>query len=216
MPYPAAPWNLHGYAVQTLHLIECDRVRSIIPPELEIMSILPGRTLGGVYLSHYGAGSVLQYSELIVVAALVRYGNKIGLWISHVYVDNPDSVAGGREIWGLPKQLAEFSWQFTDRQAYVIVHQQQQTLCALDYGNPFSFWHQSFSGNSFGMKNADLLLFDAKANLRPGLVSAALRIPVGSPFAKINLDRPWLAVVAQDLQLVVTAPQILEPLKRQH
>jgi acetoacetate decarboxylase len=30
-------------------------------------------------------------------------------------VDNPDSVAGGREIWGLPKELAEFSWLGGDR-----------------------------------------------------------------------------------------------------
>jgi acetoacetate decarboxylase len=53
----------------------------------------------------------LEYSELIVIAGLVRYSGQIGGWVSHIYVDNADSVAGGRNIWGLPKELAEFIWE---------------------------------------------------------------------------------------------------------
>ena len=103
MNYPAAPWKLKGYALQTLNLIEVEKARNFVPPELEIVSVLPGKTLGGIYLSAYQSGSILEYNELIVVPGLVRYQNKTATWISHIYVDDEKSVAGGREIWGLPK-----------------------------------------------------------------------------------------------------------------
>ncbi len=64
MVYPPAPWHLQGYAVQTLQLIDVARVRPLVPSELEIVSLLPGKTLGGIYISSYGLGSVMEYNEL--------------------------------------------------------------------------------------------------------------------------------------------------------
>jgi acetoacetate decarboxylase len=126
MTYPQAPWKLQGYALQTLNAVNIEDSRSFVPPELEIISIFPGKTLGGVYLSAYESGSILEYNELIVVAALVSYKGKIGSWISHIYVDNEDSVAGGREIWGLPKEMAQFTWTSNS----VSVSQQEKQLCS--------------------------------------------------------------------------------------
>ncbi len=39
MPYPQPPWTLKGYAIQTLHLVNIDQVRPLIPLELEIFSV---------------------------------------------------------------------------------------------------------------------------------------------------------------------------------
>jgi hypothetical protein len=94
MAYPQAPWTLQGYSLQTLNLIDITAARSLVPSELEIISVWPGKTLGGVYVASYGSGSTLEYNELIVVSAITRYANRFGTWISHIYVDNPDSVAG--------------------------------------------------------------------------------------------------------------------------
>jgi hypothetical protein len=69
MPYPQTPWRLKGYAIQTLHLVNVDRVRPLIPSELEIISVWPGKTFGSVYLSNYGSGSVLLW--LIIGGKLV-------------------------------------------------------------------------------------------------------------------------------------------------
>jgi acetoacetate decarboxylase len=106
MAYPSAPWTLRGFAFQTVQPLDIDRVRPSVPSDLEIVSIFPGKTLGGIYVSSYGSTSTLQYSELIVVSALVRQGARLGAWISHIYVDNPDSVAGGRDIWSLASRTA--------------------------------------------------------------------------------------------------------------
>ncbi|AFZ29211.1 Acetoacetate decarboxylase [Gloeocapsa sp. PCC 7428] len=204
--YPQAPWTLQGYAVATLHLIEIDRVRSLIPQELDIISVLPGKTVGGVYLSHYGSGSVLEYSELIVVAAAVTHSGKIGGWVSHIYVDNPNSVAGGREIWGLPKEFADFSWGENS----VSVQHSNSTLCTLNYNSLFSLGLKPRLGaSSFSSKNSDLLSFAFEVEAQFGLANAQLTVPTTSPFANLITGQPWLAISATQMQLKVAAPIVL-------
>ncbi|OYD95413.1 acetoacetate decarboxylase [Nostoc sp. 'Peltigera membranacea cyanobiont' 210A] len=206
MSYPQAPWILQGYAIQTLHLVNVDQVRRLIPLELEIISVWPGKTLGSVYLSNYGSGSVLEYSELIVVPALVNYQSKIGAWISHIYVDNADSVAGGREIWGLPKELAKFTWE---QGKYVTVHQENRKLCSLNYNQQSFAWRQWLSASSFSVKGADLLMFPAEVESVLGLIGSKLEIPAESPFSGIGLGQPWLTVRYEQMSLRVDGPKVV-------
>jgi hypothetical protein len=209
MAYPQTPWKLQGYALQTLQLLDIDRVRSLIPPELEIISAWPGKTLGGTYISHYGRGSVLEYSELIVVAALVKYSGKFGVWISHIYVDNPDSVAGGREIWGLPKELAEFTWEKGSSRDRVTVRQRERQLCSLSYTQQGFAWPQQLSGTFFSALNSNLLSSKGQSEFRVGPVSSNLEVPAESPFAGLALGQPWVTTYSKDMQLTVDAPEIV-------
>ncbi|MDZ8224944.1 acetoacetate decarboxylase family protein [Nostoc sp. ChiVER01] len=206
MPYPQAPWTLQGYAIQTLHLVNVDQVRPLIPSELKIISVWPGKTLASVYLSHYGSGSVLEYSELIIAPAVVNYQSKIGGWVSHIYVDNADSVAGGREIWGLPKELAEFSWK---QGKHVTVHQENRKLCSLNYNQQSLAWRQWLSASAFGAKGADLLIFSAEVESVLGLISSKLEISAESPFSGIGLGQPWLTVRYEQMSLQVDAPKVV-------
>ncbi|WP_375510217.1 acetoacetate decarboxylase family protein [uncultured Nostoc sp.] len=210
MPYPQAPWTLQGYSIQTLHLVNIDRVRPLIPLELEIISVWPGKTLASVYLSHYGSGSVLEYSELIVVPAVVNFQRKIGGWVSHIYVDNADSVAGGREIWGLPKELAEFTWE---QGKHVTVHQGNQKLCSLNYNQQSLAWRQWLSVSCFSAKGADLLIFPAEFESVLGLISSKLEIPAESPFSGIGLGQPWLTVRCEQMNLRVDAPKAVDQMR---
>jgi len=206
MAYPQAPWTLKGYAILTLHFINIDRVRSLIPSELKIIPVWPGKALGGVYLSYYGTGSVLEYSELIVVPAFVSYRGKIGDWVSHIYVDNHDSLAGGREIWGLPKELAEFTWENGDR---VTVRQENKILCSLNYRQQTLAWRQWFGGSSFSTINSDLLIFPAELESRLGLIGSKLEVPPESSFSEIALGQPFLTVRCEQMSLRVRAPEVV-------
>ncbi|MBE9228464.1 acetoacetate decarboxylase family protein [Phormidium sp. LEGE 05292] len=208
MSYPTAPWTLKGYAVQTVQLVDIERSRPLIPQELEIFSVWPGKTIGGVYLSSYKLGSVLQYNELIVVAGMVSYAGKIGAWISHIYVDNSDSVAGGREIWGLPKELAEFTW-LTEEESSVIVRQEDKELCSLTYTKPSLALPVSLALPIFGSSISDFLLFKGEFAYRVGLVNGKLQVPTESPFGSLNLGQPWLTAYCDDLRLVVNAPEVV-------
>jgi acetoacetate decarboxylase len=206
MNYPPAPWQLRGYATQTLNLVDIDRVRRFVPPELDIVAILPGKTIGSIYISEYQLDSVLTYNELIVAPALVRQRTKIGGWISHIYVDNPDSMAGGRAIWGLPKELAEF----TRIGRQITVHQQAKTLCRLSYrSNLLSDLKitPKITVPCFGNLNGNLLYFNNDFQGKVSLVDSNLEIPQSSPFASLNLSTPLLTIDLQDLSLVTGSPE---------
>jgi acetoacetate decarboxylase len=208
MEYPQAPWTLKGYAFLSLHLIDIAKASPFIPVELAIVSTIPGKTVGGVYLSQYTNGSDLTYSELIVVAGLVRWRGTIGAWVSHIYVDNLDSVAGGREIWGLPKEMAEFRWE-SGESGKVTVRQGDQLLCAWRSTGRLSLLRQRFSFPSFSQQNGSFLLFNSTAQANFGLTRVNLDIPQSSPFGRL-IDSPPIATVSADsLDLKVDAPKIM-------
>ncbi|MGC1393627.1 MAG: acetoacetate decarboxylase family protein [Coleofasciculaceae cyanobacterium] len=213
MSYPSAPWTLQGYAIQTLQLIDINQVRPFIPPEFEIISVLPGKTIGGVYLSNYTSGSTLEYSELIIAPGIVNYSGKIGGWISHIYVDNSESVAGGREIWSLPKEFADFTWQKAHQNSsklenMITVSQGTKTLCQLKYNIPSFSFPIPFSGDVFSTKLDSILLFKGEFSANIGLCSSQLEIPIASPFVSIGLERPFLTCYCKNLRLVAGVPKV--------
>ena len=218
MSYPPAPWTLKGFAYQTVHLIDIAKASPHVPIGLEIVSVAPGKTIGGVYISQYSAGSTLLYNELIVIAAIVRRSGKLGSWISHIYVDHPDSVQGGREIWGLPKELAEFHWR-KGEQGGVLVKQDNASepsgasriLCDLNLGWQFNLWRQSGQVLSYSQLGSELLMFEASAAANLAIVSAQLDVPSSSPFSPLIDSQPWLTVKAEGLDLRVGMPGAIAP-----
>ncbi len=96
MPFPSPPWRMN--AQMWLSLIP---VRSTGRPDR------PGG-LYGVAFVDYEEGSVLTYRELLV-ARLVGEGRSRQVRITDIWVDSEESMAGGRSLWAIPKQLAELS-----------------------------------------------------------------------------------------------------------
>ncbi len=92
MPYPAAPWQMHGQLWLSLF-----RVREGDHPDRE-----PG--VYGVALVSYEAPSPLTYSELLVATPRSRLAH-----ITDIWVDSADSRDGGRELWAIPKYLCDFT-----------------------------------------------------------------------------------------------------------
>lgn len=207
MNYPSPPWNLQGYAIQSLNLVDLEQARAVIPSELTVVSVFPGKTLGGIYLSTYQFGSPLQYSELIIVPGLTRYGDRLGAWISHIYVGDRASVAGGREVWGLPKEMAEFTWE-GDR---VTVKQDTRLLCSLQYRSSWfnlaTWWQPQFSAQVFSSLDRDLLLFTNQFSADIGLLSGSVTIPHNSPFASLALAQPWFTFKLDRLNLTAGVPE---------
>ncbi len=209
MSYPPAPWHLYGTALASFQAIDLAIARQFVPIDFDLVTVLPGKTLGCLYLSAYDWNSTLQYHELIVAPALVRYQGKIGAWISHIYVDNPQSVEGGRNIWGLPKQMADFTWD--DRQ--VTVSQDSNCLCRVDRSPlelPLSWWDNfKISGNVFGGLERDILSFQGDVTTGLKWTLSSLTIPPTSPFASIDFSHPLLSVRCDPLQLIANKPSIV-------
>lgn len=208
MSYPSAPWTLKGFAVQTLQFVDTAQARAFVPPDLDIVPVLPGKTLGVVYLASYAPESVLSYNELIVVPALTRYRKNVGFWISHIYVDHPDSMAGGREIWGLPKELAQFTWQMGE-ESHVSVRQGEQVLCNLHYAHHRRLWRQPLFLPALSMRGKDLLRFKGTFTARLGFGKGSLDIPFESPFAALGLAGAVRICHYDDMTFVAHAPRVI-------
>jgi acetoacetate decarboxylase len=201
MSYPAAPWRLKGYGLQTVHLVDIDRVRHLVPAHLQIFSCFPGKTLGSIYVGRYEAESTLHYSEMIVVPALIHHQGKLGVWISHIYVDNPDSVAGGRAIWGLPKETAEFAWEGTRS---VIVKRDDRLLCQLRSTWQLPEIEHPIQVPAFSIVNQQLSHFSGKGKVRWRGGNIDLQMPIGSPLR--DLGKPLGAIRLRALDLSVERP----------
>lgn len=91
LDHPPAPWHMHGQLWLSLF-----RARG---------------TTWGVGLVGYEDPSPLTYSELLVARA-VKDPVK-GVSISQIWVDSPASLAGGRELWAIPKELCDFTFEST-------------------------------------------------------------------------------------------------------
>ncbi len=187
--------------------MRCDRLQSFLPESLDIISVLPGYTLGGLYLARYGAGSTLEYSELIVVGGVVRQGTSVGAWITHIYVDSEASVAGGREIWGLPKQLATFDWHPTAQT--VTVRQQNIRLCQFDTDWQLPLWQQTLPIPVLSQHQGALLQFMGQAKAAFKLAQARLTVPPASPLAWFDWGQPYLTFFCDSLVLQANAPHLL-------
>ena len=88
--------------------------RASLPPELDefapagvVPVLMGGHALVVAALVDYAPGSVVEYDELLVTT-LTRRGRKLVSTLAHIWVDSPRSVAGGRELWAIPKGLAQF------------------------------------------------------------------------------------------------------------
>jgi acetoacetate decarboxylase len=206
--YPQHPWRLQGHAVSSLHMLDVSRVRAFVPPKLSIAPVLPGKTMGGIYLAAYSVGSVLEYHELIVVCALVRYRRRLGAWISHIYVDNPRSVAGGREIWGLPKQLAEFTWDRPSGSA--AVWQGQNLLCTLKPERQLPLGRLPAFLPAFSRQAENLVWFKGTGTSRLALSRGAFVVPPSSPFSVLGFGG-GLGLGLHALRLLVHGPRHLSP-----
>lgn len=103
--YPAAPWELHGQTHGHLFTVP----KALLPetPDGFRPLIIAGRGIVVAGWVDYQAGSVLQYGEVFAAVAGFASHRLTGI-VTHMWVDSPPSRAGGRELWGYPKELASF------------------------------------------------------------------------------------------------------------
>lgn len=105
MDYPAEPWDLRGHGYVSAWLVPSAALPAL-PPGVRPVTVL-GKAVVGTAFVDYLPGGLLPYHELLA-AVVVRQGRRPGLTITDIWVDSPASRAGGRELWGIPKELAEF------------------------------------------------------------------------------------------------------------
>lgn len=208
--FPPAPWQLRGEFYAVGGLMPIARARAFVPDDLEIVSVLPGMTLSALAVARYTEGSVLTYSELLIAPALVRSGDATGGWISHIYVDDEASVRGGREIWGLPKELATFEWERQPeprgRDSTLLKVYRNGALILDFWAVPRWFGAPaSFDLPVISMVDGKPSRWHAALSCRARMASYHLEIPSEAPFAGLP-PRSWLGFHGESLSMRVAAP----------
>ena len=97
LSYPAAPWQMVG---------------SMWLSVFRLGSPVDDRHPAGVYgaaFVTYEEGSPLTYHELVVTRVMKDEGHGRAVTTPDIWVDSPESKAGGRELWAIPKELCDFT-----------------------------------------------------------------------------------------------------------
>ncbi|WP_326599186.1 acetoacetate decarboxylase family protein [Streptomyces sp. NBC_01803] len=106
--YPPAPWRLKGDMYVSLWRLPLRSVPAWdLPPGVRPLT-MGGRCVLTTFWVDYQRGSVLEYHEFLV-SLLVRHRRGIVVTAVAVWVDDERSLAGGHELWGIPKELGMFA-----------------------------------------------------------------------------------------------------------
>lgn len=189
-PYPPAPWRAQAH--YWAGLFRSDRPATLPAGARPLL----GARSRVVTLVRYLPGSTLVYDELII-ATPALIGARPGLYIEYIWVDSLASLWGGRRIWGLPKEMADFAW--TERG--VRVSDATGPLMTLDVDRrPAQGPALPFAAAGIGR------LGDAWAYgvipMRVRLGRAGLRLRDLSPRFGFTLgERPLLAIASRDCRV---------------
>lgn len=178
-----------------------------MPGELRVANVWPGKTLAVLYCASYESPSVIQYHELILAPALVSAGGRIGFWISDIYVDDPLSQAGGRSIWGLPKELATFAWEAARRE--VSVRAGAQLLCRIQWSASRWSWPVPIYLPAVSRLASRFVFFSGRGSASAIRTPGDISIPTDSPLAQSGFESSRTLAVGERLRLTVGAPRPL-------
>jgi len=171
MTYPPAPWHTHGRAFVQPYLVDASRLR--LPPGFAPVTVA-GRAIGVLGLVEYTPPSPLTYAELVwmpcMVAVPTADRTARGYFVDKMYVDSPASLAGGREIWALPKQLARF--QLGEREAIVDTEDGAHLVLELAHRGPAA--RAPIGGATVQAAAEAIVRFRGSGNARVG--SARMRV----------------------------------------
>ncbi|MDE3229491.1 MAG: acetoacetate decarboxylase family protein [Chloroflexota bacterium] len=198
-PYPPPPWQAR--AEFWAGLFRCDRPARL-PAGLR--PLLGARTRV-VTLVRYLPGSALTYDELII-ARPALLGARPGLAIEYIWVDSVPSLWGGRRIWGLPKELATFTWG-ADSVAIADASGPLMTL-AVDRSPTTSGPLLPLAIAGIGRLGPTWAYALDPMRLRPG--RAGLRLHNLAPRLGFTLsERPLLAVASRDCRVTFPAARLI-------
>jgi hypothetical protein len=115
--YPPEPWHLGGVLHASVWRVPVAELPVTFTP-----GVRPSVWLGRVTLVTawviYEPGGVLDYHELMAVVRVRLKGRTLNT-VTHIWVDNVSALIGGRELWGIPKELATF--RFNDGSGFEAV-----------------------------------------------------------------------------------------------
>jgi len=183
--FPPSPWSLRGQLFLSLWRL--------------------GHRLAGTAFVDYQEGSELTYAELLR-ATPARVGRRLGVTISDIWVDSTASRDGGRALWAIPKDLAEFTLKHG--QAFRgEARDEHGPLASAEFvvgrGLPGRLPFRSCTAQRRreGGDDHETVFAPLSGTARARCARARWDFPAGGPFAELRGRRPLASVVLEDFAL---------------
>lgn len=192
--YPAEPWDLHGHAYIGVWLIP----RKHLPPPHSAATrpiTIFGRGIVSTAFFVYEQPSPLTYDE-IMSTVLVRQGWRPRVSITHIWVNSLASRDGGRELWAIPKELADFD--VAAHRSYVA-----DGIGALDVGRIRRLPFALPTGFRIAQDRAGTLkVSPVRGRIRLGLGRGTWTFDSGGPLSFLAGRKPLLTLAARPFRLL--------------
>ncbi|MFE6097414.1 acetoacetate decarboxylase family protein [Streptomyces massasporeus] len=114
VPFPPSPWRLTGDMVVSLWRVPADDLPSWPLPTGVRPWVVRRRVTLVTFWVDYRPGGVLAYREFLIALA-VRRGHRLAGSTVAAWVDDDRSLAGGRALWGIPKEQGVFTLHADNR-----------------------------------------------------------------------------------------------------
>lgn len=206
--YPPEPWHLAGQMHLSLWLVP----RGELPPLPDGVRpvTLAGRALMGAAWVLYENDSILHYNE-VLAAVLVRDGLRPRVTITDIWVDSPPSKAGGRELWGIPKELASFDIS-RDNGVQATARTEDATLAAASFHSRTRLpgrWPVSYRITQ--QLGGHLKTSPVRSRSAASLAKASWQIPPDSALRLPAHGQPLLSLTLHDFRLTFGNPAQATP-----
>ncbi|EHK83094.1 Acetoacetate decarboxylase (ADC) [Saccharomonospora azurea SZMC 14600] len=200
--YPDEPWRLAGEAFVSVWSVpsrELPRLRDVVTP-----LTVGGRAVVVTAWIDYTPPGQLSYHELLATVA-VRHGWAPAASITEIWVDCEASRAGGRALWGIPKELATFELDRTDAlTASAATDEEWIATATFSSRGPAAVPARArFSVIQAG--DGRPRVSPVRARLRPRLASATWTVNPDGPLGYLAGRRPLLNVQLTDARLLFGA-----------
>lgn len=195
MDYPPAPWSLRGDMYLAVLRMPPGSVPDGIRPHLAGLPRADRPSTLAVAFVDYRPGGDLAYREFLVATtnATLTGGTILKIW-----VDSTPAMAGGRELWFIPKQLADFRYGGGERFTGTVVVAGRETASYTFTPRltlPGHWWLPNTVTQEAGES-----VCRTRSSFRPKLQlgSGALDVPADSPVAFLRHGRPVAHLAMRD------------------
>ncbi|GAB3725534.1 acetoacetate decarboxylase family protein [Amycolatopsis oliviviridis] len=196
--YPPEPWHLAGQAYLSVWRVPVNELPAL--PEGAEPVVAGGRAQVFTAWIDYQEPGQLQYHELLATVA-VR-GKRLSSSITDIWVDSEVSLAGGRALWGIPKDLATLD--FTHGRTFTAsaaTHEDWIATAAFTV-RPSLPVKMPAAFDVVQMLDDRLKRSPVRAKARPRPAAADWRINEHGPIGFLAGQRPVLSACLRDFTLV--------------
>lgn len=191
--YPPEPWDLHGHAYVGIWLLPRDVTPPAASAQTRVVRLF-GRTICSAAFFRYDEPSPLTYDE-IMSTVLVRHRWRPRVSITHIWVDSPASRDGGRALWAIPKDLAEF--ERSSHRSYVardIGALRLRRVRRLPFSVPLGF-------RTAQDRDGTLVVAQVKGSARLGIAHGTWSFDPDGPLAFLAGRRPLVSLALRPFAL---------------